>query len=142
MRRSSDSDALDLDLPSRIGEAADDQRARRLPIAQDLAASLAGSGNNVALVRQDGGDLDEIVQRHAGSLHLRFEILPSEAALLDRRRGSIRCFFDHLCICMPMNESPAIRLTMEDHGYPVVSRSEAGLARHLVTDMLDLHHIT
>src|ERR1700722_12181781 len=82
LRRSSDSDALDLDLPSRIGEGPDDQRARRLPVAQDRAASLAGRGN-VALVRQDGGDLDEIVQRHSGSLHLRFEILPSEAALLD-----------------------------------------------------------
>ena len=34
------------------------------------------------MVRQDGGDLDEIVQGHAGGLELRFEILPSEAALL------------------------------------------------------------
>ena len=34
-------------------------------------------------VRQDGGDLNEIVQGHAGSHELRFEILPSKAALLD-----------------------------------------------------------
>ena len=35
------------------------------------------------MVRQDGGDLDEIVQGHAGGLELRFEILPGEPALLD-----------------------------------------------------------
>jgi hypothetical protein len=34
------------------------------------------------MVRQDG-DLDEIVQGHAGGLELRFEILPGKAALLD-----------------------------------------------------------
>ena len=79
---SRDSDALDLDLPGRVGEPADDERARRLAIAQHLAAPFAGRGE-VAMVRQDGGDLDEIVQGHAGSLELRFEILPSEAALLD-----------------------------------------------------------
>src|ERR1700677_4389587 len=79
---SSDSNALDLDLPGRIGEAADDQRARRLAIAQDLTASLASRGD-VAMVRQDCGNLDEIVQRHAGSLQLCFEVLPSEASLLD-----------------------------------------------------------
>ena len=34
------------------------------------------------MVRQDGGDLDEIVQGHAGGLELGFEILPGEPALL------------------------------------------------------------
>src|ERR1700686_3152784 len=75
-------DALDLDLPGRIGETADDQRARRAAIAHHRTARFA-RGNEVATVRQDGGDLDEIVQGHAGGVELRFEILPSEPALLD-----------------------------------------------------------
>src|ERR1700734_2882254 len=72
-------------------------------------------------------------------LHSPKKLRPAKPA--DRRRRSIWGFFTHLCICMAMNESPAIRLTMEYHRYPVISRREGGLARHLVTDMLDLHHI-
>jgi hypothetical protein len=43
--RSSDGDALDLDLPSGLGEAADDQSARGLAVAKHLAARLAGNSD-------------------------------------------------------------------------------------------------
>ena len=79
---SRDRDALDLDLPGRVHEAADDQRARRAAIAKRGAAAFARCGE-VAMVRQDRGDLDEIVQGHAGGLEMRFEILPGESALFD-----------------------------------------------------------
>src|SRR4051794_28682967 len=77
---------------------ADDERARRLAIAKHLAAPLAGRGE-VSMVRQDGGDLDEIVQGHAGSLELRFEILPGKAALLDDIVGN--------CAVHPLADLPA-----------------------------------
>jgi hypothetical protein len=79
---SRDRDALDLDFPGRVREAADDQRARRAAIAEHRAAAFARCGE-VAMVRQDGGGLDEIVQGHAGGLELLFEILPGEPALFD-----------------------------------------------------------
>jgi hypothetical protein len=53
--RSSDGDALDLDLPGGVGEAADDQSARGLAIAKCFAARLA-SGDDIAAIRQNGGD--------------------------------------------------------------------------------------
>jgi hypothetical protein len=48
--RSSDSDGLDFDLPRRVGEPTDDECARRLAIAQHLAAPFAGGGQ-IAMVR-------------------------------------------------------------------------------------------
>jgi hypothetical protein len=48
--RSSDSNALDFDLPRRVGEPTDDESASRLAIAQHLAAPLAG-GCEIAMVR-------------------------------------------------------------------------------------------
>jgi hypothetical protein len=45
-----------------------------------------------------------------------------QGTLRAHRRRSIRGLFDHLRICVPMKESPSIRLTMEYHGDPVVSR--------------------
>src|SRR5277367_5769284 len=95
---SSDGDALDLDLPGGVGEVRDDKRARRLPVAKHLPASLAGRGD-VLLVRQDGGDLDKMVQGHAGSLDLRCEILPGKAALLDNIVGN--------CAVDPLADLPA-----------------------------------
>src|SRR5271165_81592 len=80
--QSSDGDALDLDLPGGVGEAADDQGARGLTVAERLAARLAGNGD-IAAIGQNSGDLDEVVKGHPGSLQLCFEILPSKAALLD-----------------------------------------------------------
>jgi hypothetical protein len=51
-------------------------------VAKRLAARLAGNGD-IAMIRQNDGDLDEIIQGHPGSHQLCFEILPSKAALLD-----------------------------------------------------------
>ena len=62
MTPSRDRDALDLDLPGRVREAADDQTARRAAVAKHRAAAFARCGE-VAMVWQDGGDLDEIVRR-------------------------------------------------------------------------------
>jgi len=63
-----------------------------------LAAPLASSGE-IAVIWQNGGDLDEVVQGHAGSLQLRFEILPGKAALLDDVVGN--------CNVHPLADLPA-----------------------------------
>ena len=77
-------DVLDLDLPGRIREAADDERARRLAIAKHLAARLAGSGD-ISRFGRMVVTLTRLSERlmYPGDPDLRLQILPGKAALLD-----------------------------------------------------------
>src|SRR4051812_22028055 len=71
---------LHLDLPGGVGEAADDQRARRLALAERFLPSRA-AGREVGGIRQDGDDLHDIVERHLRRPELGGEIGPDEATL-------------------------------------------------------------
>ena len=79
-QRSGDCNALNLYLPGRVGETADDERARRLMCAQHCCAAGSHRGD-IGRVAHDRGDLHQILDLHASSAQLCLQIAPSQRGL-------------------------------------------------------------
>ena len=81
--------SLDFEQPCNVVNASDDDGERRLSTVQHEAAYVAILVS-VAAVGQKGRNFDQVVQAHAGSPQLRFDVGPDQDALCmeaDRHRA-------------------------------------------------------